>query len=548
MRSLYQKAIVLLVTVTMLFTSASVVLADTHPTVDIQILDISDWHGQLDPLGNAGGAAVLSTYFKNERAANPNTLIVTAGDSVGATPPLSAFFNDEPAIKALNMMGVQVDTFGNHNFDGGIAHLQNLVNLANYPHVSANLLNRDSNLTGVNDFAMFNVAGAKIAVIGLTNPEAPTLVFPGNFGTIIPSDPVKAALRAREAADEMGDADIYVVICHMGVTSIDANGVASGPLIDFANAVNKPDRKSPKIDVIIGDHTDVQYSGMINGALVLENRSKGATYAKINLNVDAKNHKILAKSATFVVPLVANVTPDPAIVAMLAPYRAQLAAVFDGTIGVANGLFARGGNVERSGEVPIGNLTADALRLTYGTQLALTNSGGLRAPLPSSYAPVDHTLRRAAAGYVAGPPYDLVIGDVFALLPFGNSVVTRNVTGTQLWAALENGVSAINPATCNGADGRFPQISGFKFTFQCSLPAGSRVLSVSLTDGTPILKDGTVYTLATNDFVNAGGDFYTMFKDGQGVTREVMADVVLAYIKSLGTITPTVEGRITKLP
>jgi 5'-nucleotidase len=126
--------------------------------------------------------------------------------------------------------------------------------------------------------------------------------------------------------------------------------------------------------------------------------------------------------------------------------------------------------------------------------------------------------------------------------------VTRDVTGAQLWAALENGVSQINAATCLGADGRFPQISGFKFTFKCSNAVGSRVTVVTLTDGTPIPNDGTLYSFSTNDFVNAGGDFYTMFADGQGTTREVMADVVQAYIQDLGTITPVIEGRIIKLP
>jgi 5'-nucleotidase len=372
------------------------------------------------------------------------------------------------------------------------------------------------------------------------------LVFPGSFGTIVPIDPVKAALKARNAAKDAG-ANIVVVICHLGVTSFDLSGAPAGPLIDFAKAVNK---NGVKIDVIIGDHTDVQYQGIINGALVLENKSKGVTYARINLAVDAANKKIKSQSATFVVPVASAVTPDPAIVSMLEHYRTQLSQIFDTPIAVATALFPRGGtpSVERSGEAAIGDLVADSLRLRYGTQLALTNGGGIRAPLPSSYAPADTSLRRTAAPYVIGPPYDLVIGDVFAVLPFGNTVVTRTVTGTQLWAALENGVSQISAATCTGADGRFPQISGFKFTFKCSNPVGSRVLSVSLTDDTPIPADGTTYTFATNNFVNAGGDFYAVFNDGQGVTRENMFDVTLAYIQGLGTITPTLDGRITKVP
>ena len=235
--------------------------------------------------------------------------------------------------------------------------------------------------------------------------------------------------------------------------------------------------------------------------------------------------------------------PDQAIVDLLAPLRVQLAAAFDGKIGVATGVFPRGGNVERGQEVAIGDLTADSMRETYGTQLALTNAGGIRSSLPSSYVPLAAGVNRTTA------PFDLVVGDAFTILPFGNVVVTRNVTGSQLWAALENGVSQINPATCLGADGRFPQISGFRFSFSCTGPAGARVQSVTLNDGTPIPNDPAVsYTLATNDFVNGGGDFYAMFKDGQGVSRDVMANVFLQYLQAKGTVSPVTDGRITKLP
>jgi 5'-nucleotidase len=525
--------------------SSSGVFAAKATTVDIQILDVSDWHAQLDPIsvtgvGNVGGAAVLSAYFQADRAANPNTLTLTAGDAFGASPPLSGFFNEEPAILAMNLMGFDADTFGNHNFDRGIAHLQQMINLADFQYVSANLKNRDNNLSGVKDYEIFDVGGLKVAVIGITNPEAPNLVFPGNFGTIVPTDPIPAANKAKAQAMAEG-AKILVAITHLGVTGTDpVTGAATGPLIDFANSVGG-------FDVILGDHTDVQYSGIHNNALVIENRSKGVSYSKTALTVDLANGRIVNKTNTFVTPLASAVTPDPAIVNMLAPYRTALAAAFDVPMGVATGLFPRGGNIERSGEVAIGNLLTDAMRWRYGTQLALTNGGGIRAALPSSYLPADHSLRRPSPGYAAGPPYDLVVGDAFTVLPFGNSVVTRTVTGAQLWAALENGVSQITSA-CTGVDGRFPQISGFKFTFKCSNPVGSRVLSVALADNTPILADSTTYSFATNDFVNAGGDFYTMFKDGQGVTREVMADVLQAYIESLGTITPIIEGRITKLP
>jgi hypothetical protein len=194
-------------------------------------------------------------------------------------------------------------------------------------------------------------------------------------------------------------------------------------------------------------------------------------------------------------------------------------------------------------ETAEGDLVADAMRLRYGVQLCLQNGWGIRAPLPTSYAPADTSLRRPLVGYAAGPPYDLVLADIYVMLPFSNRVVTRTVTGSQLWAMLEHGVS-LYPANHNG----FPQISGFSFTFDESNAAGSRVLSVTLAGGAPIANDATVYTFATNDFLNAGGDGYAMLNDGQGVTQELMAQVVADYIEAAGLISPTIGGRITVVP
>jgi 5'-nucleotidase len=225
---------------------------------------------------------------------------------------------------------------------------------------------------------------------------------------------------------------------------------------------------------------------------------------------------------------------------LLAPYRAELSAAFDGPVASAMGIFERGNNVERLREVAIGNLLADAIRLRYGTQLGFVNGGGIRAPLPSSYAPADRGLRRPAEGYAAGPPFDLVVGDVYTVLPFGNSVATRTVSGAQLWQMLEHSVEAL-PAPA----GWFGQISGFRFTFDSSRPARSRVVSVALEDGTPVLADETRYTLATSDFIDAGGDGYTMLAGGDGIPQDLMADVVVEHVKGLASLAPEIQSRIT---
>jgi 5'-nucleotidase len=534
------KVTMLLVITLLLVMLLGPVEASTHRNpVVIQFLNVSDWHAQLDPLNNGtiGGAAVISAYWQQDRAANPNTIALTAGDAYGASPPLSGFFDEVPAVLAMNMMGFDVDTLGNHNFDRGTNHLQQMIDLAEFDYVSANLANVDDNLTGVAPYKMFEIAGYKVAVIGITNPEAPTLVFPGSFGTIKVTDPARAANRARLQARQEG-ARVVVAIVHMGVTHFDpVTNEPQGPLIDFANRVSG-------FDVIFGDHTDVEYNGIINGILVVENRSKGLTYARTHVTVSPiHGGRVVDRTVQFVTPLVSGVTPDPAIVAMLQPYRDALAEALDVPIGEATDTFPRGGNIERLQEVAIGNLISDSMRWRYETQLGFTNGGGIRAPLPAnSYVPQDMTLRRPNPGFAPGPPWDLVIGDAYTILPFGNSIVTRQVSGAQLWAILEHSVAMIP-----GANGRFGQVSGFSFVYDSSQSPGSRVVSVTLDGGTPIPPDSTLYTFATNDFVNSGGDGYTMLADGQGVTREVMAEVLMLYIQDQTPLTPTIEGRIVNI-
>jgi 5'-nucleotidase len=559
------------------------------PPVTIQILNVSDWHGQIDPTGNPptiGGAWSIADRWAEDRLEHP-TLTLTAGDDFGATPPLSSFFNEVPAVLVQRMMGMQVGTFGNHNFDRGIAHLQQMIDLAGAPtdadhpgtpfrYVAANLANLNANLTGVEPFAFFSVGGAKVAVIGIVNEEAPTLVSPGAFGTIAITNGAAAANHWAAKARKAG-ANAVIVITHKGVRGTDLEGKAFGELVDFANDVD-----SDLIDVIIGDHTDVKYSETIDGILVHENKSKGVTYAKTLLNVQpGKGGGVTGKSMTFVDPptapfltapqLVAAECPagagvpdrycDADILARLSSTRVELAVQLDVKVATATATFPRGSNLERREEVAVGNLTAEGMKWFEGTDFALMNSGGIRAPLPSPYVPLNPAFVRPPAA----APWDLVLGDIYSVLPFTNTVLKRTVTGAQLWSALENGVNRIQ-ADGTGTDGRFPQIAGFRFKFDYARPTGcsgtsgaadwvcvpSRVYEVTKADGTPIPKDGTVFTIAIPSFVNQGGDSYRMFNDGDTGSNELLdAAVMQAYFAFLGggafpALTPTTDGRIQK--
>ena len=520
--------------------------------IDIQFLNLSDWHAQLDPLfvfgeGTFGGAAELAAYWEADRAANPNTITLTAGDAYGASPPLSSFFEEEPAVLSMRLMGFDVDTFGNHNFDRGIDHLQRMIDIAGdtpghepgqpFTYVSANLKNRDDNLSGVEDFVILNRSGVKVAIIGITNPDAPTLVFPGSFGTIEVTDPVVAANAAREAAEDAG-ADLVVAITHLGVVGFDGGGNAQGPLIDFANGVSG-------FDVIFGDHTNIEFTDEINGALVVENRSKGRTYARVSVVANRKG-VVFSKTVEFVEPVSDAVTPDPEIVALLDPLREELSALLSGVIGQSTVAIPRsdecGQSSGRHCESLIGDVVTDAMRDRYGTDFAITNSGGLRADLTCP----DPDLASDFCPAPDGGDLEITDGQVLTVLPFGNSVVTLTVTGAELKDHLERGVSAMP-----GISGRFAQVSGLCFTYDIGNAVGSRVTGAvfqnpngTCSATTVDLTAGTNYTLAENDFMASGGDGYPV-DIGSAVTRELLDQVTAAFITANTPISPAIQGRIT---
>jgi 2',3'-cyclic-nucleotide 2'-phosphodiesterase (5'-nucleotidase family) len=515
-------------------------------TTTIQLVTVSDWHGQLEPIdvdpGAAtvlgGGAAILKPYFDMARAANPNTLVFMAGDSFGATPAISNFFEDEPAVRAMNMMGVSADTFGNHNFDRGIAHLQRMVDLAEFPFVSANLKGLEENLSGVSKQVFFDVDGVRVAVIGITNEEAPELVFPGSFGTIQVTGSIDAANKAAKQARNAG-AKVVVILTHKGIRGFDG-GNAFGELIDFANGVD-----GNLIDVIVGDHTNFTYTGFHQGGKVLavENLSKGAQFSKIQLTVDRATG-VTSKSVTQHTPFVSGVTPDPAIQAFIADLNAQLAPILGTVIGSSTVPVLRSDSCGRADgrlcESRVGNVVTDALRAAYGTDIAITNSGGLRDALTCPHV---ESGGFCPSGIPATGPFPITRGGALAVLRFGNVSTTTTLSGAEIKTFLEHGVSAMP-----GANGRFAQVSGLCFTYNIEAAVGSRVTNIvrQAVDGTcsgAAVVAGTNYTVASNDFTLSGGDGYPNVIS-KSTTRNIMDQDLAAYVTANSPITPTIQGRI----
>jgi 2',3'-cyclic-nucleotide 2'-phosphodiesterase (5'-nucleotidase family)/predicted AlkP superfamily phosphohydrolase/phosphomutase len=534
----------------------------TKPTYrTLQILDISDYHGQLVPLSDTsenlaspgvnltfpiGGAAFLKPWFDRYQALEPTrTITVAGGDSVGATPPISAFFGDTPTIEIMNLMGIDLDGLGNHNFDKGSAYLRNtLIPLADFHYVSANVLDPSTGEPPAewSKSRTVQLDKIKLGVIGYTNEDAPTLVFPNAFDPFVVTN-ARDAVNKRATQLDNAKVGPIVALGHLGATAGTLTA-PTGPVVDFADALSK-------VDVVIGDHTDFQVlTRRPNGVLVVENRSKGLRFTRVSIVVDPVTGAPVYTSADFHRPWTIGVTPDAAIQARIDDLNAQLAPILGTVIGSSSVEILRADACGRADgrlcESLVGDVVTDAMRARYapiGVQFAITNSGGLRDRLtcvPSG----------GGTGFCptfTPPPYLITRGQVLAVLPFGNVVSTVTVTGAELKAALENGVSAMP-----GANGRFAQVSGLCFDFNVQAAVGSRVSNVRLQnpDGTcsstPVsLLGSDSYKIAINDFMASGGDGYPVVTGKAGyATQEIMDQVLADYIASSTPISPAINGRI----
>lgn len=527
--------------------------------VEIQIISMSEWTSHIDPVNGkiagesvpSGGAAVLAAYWDIDRAAYPGaTMVIATGDSFGTSPPLASFFNEEPAIVALNLMGLDIDTFGNHNFDQGLEHLQAMIDLAEWDYLAANLTRVPQNLRNVAPYTVRNVGGVPIAFIGVIDPAAPTLVFPGSFGTMDVTAPVPAILEAWQMAQDSG-ATAFVVLAHLWSETTPEGGL-KGPILDLAGALHRAGMSDH--GVIIGeaatsplictvgeaascslspqDEAVTLMNPATDGALIVQNREQGKTYARIFLNIVPSTGVVLDRRVEFVVPVVESVKPKESIEAALADYRTRLDEAKSEPVCLVTGTFDVVTQDIRSREVAAGNLIADMI-FEYGSSpdVAIINSGGIRSSLPSpDYIPQDSTLSRPPGG----TPWNLLRGDVEAMLPFVNFVVELDITGADLWSTIEHSVAV---STTPDA-GPFLQISGLRYWFDLDRPEGDRVCHIELEDGTVVEKDAKRFRLATIDFLAQGGDGYVALPNSEGFTRDLLTDVIISQLRKRETISP----------
>ncbi len=538
------------------------VASDSYKSV--QVLQFSDLHGAIE-VGSSFGAPLLVSNFEADRKAAAATVTVSSGDNIGAAPPISTEFEELPTIESMNLMKVDASTFGNHEHDRNLAHVQKVIGasdfqwvVSNYPEASMSVLKSDAKQAKT--FTIIDRGGVKIGIVGSNTPETIEQVFPGNLDYIdangnkatIQIDPGVVGINKAIVDAKAAGADIVIAVIHQGWLE-NADGVAKGLFNSLASQIKGA-------AAIYGGHSHQTFSTVISSkvgaspVLLGEVRNAGVEYTRSQICM--KNGRVIGSSLQNVLKaatptintgVVSTVTTqDPTAAALVKKYKDQLTGKLDIKIGSVSGIFPRGGTpaVERSGENPMGIYIADLLRAKYKTDFALSNGGGIRDTFPAkNYIPADTKLVRTGTG-----PLDVTLGDALTVYPFGNQVATTIVTGANLWTALENGVGGSYPA-----DGRFPQISGFKFTFDASKPLGSRIVSVTKNDGTPIAKDSTIYTLTTLDYIIYGGDGYVnVFSPAQAKVYGALLDVFVDALKAdmaAGKVTqvPALDGRIKKV-
>ncbi len=492
-------------------------------------LSTNDLHGQIETgklVSNkpVGGAAYDMTYINTYKAANPlGTLLLDGGDIMQGTP-ISNLLQGQSTIDVLNHMGYMASVVGNHEFDWGLAVLQERMAQAQFPILLANVFTEGTDVRPdwLTPTVTFHLKGQKIGVIGVTSQVTPTIVMAGNTAGLEfrEAGPIVSELAAQLRAD---GADMIVVLAHMPDVY---GGVVSGEMAGVAVA---------GVDLIISGHSHSGYSGVINGIPIIQQYSSGTAIGVSNLRYDRVFNKIATSNLQVVTTWDTGITPDAGIAALIAEYQAEIAPIVNAVKASTLGTITKTANA--AGESPMGDLIADAQRWKGGTQIAFMNPGGIRADI--TYTSF---------------PHDITYGDFLIVQPFDNKLMTMSLTGSQIYAILEQQFPPTQTSN------KILLISGIKYAYNLALPVGSRITSLTLTDGTPIANDSTItYTATMNEYLGTGGDKFSTFLAGMDPTRIGVSDLdaLIDYVQSVyglppsntpidPSVYPVIEGRIIK--
>lgn len=537
-------------------------------TVNVQILAVNDFHGAVDPSLTKpsstdqatwyyrGGAEYLANFINAAVATNPNTVKISAGDMIGASPLLSALYHDEPTVMAFNQMGFDLAVTGNHEYDEGWNELLRMQNGgchptdgcypgvpafpgATYKYMSGNVIRLADGRTLFPAYSVRLINGVKVGFIGIALESTPTIVVPAGVDGLKFKAEVAAINQYVRVLKSTLRVKAIVVILHDGAGPAASYNACNSTDPFYANVVMKID---PEVDALITGHTHNAYNCQIKvnkyypPMIVTGAGYNGRYLTDIDLTISKLTGQVGARIATNIpveTPYLTAV-PDPAMKALLDQYRVASAPLANRIVGSITADIKRGGNMDESA---LGDVIADAqLAATIapdagGAVIAMTNPGGIR---------VDLLYNQISGGELPG---QITYSEAFAVQPFSNSLVTMTLTGAQIKAVLEQQATA-------GSDGsgRMLQISySLTYTWTLSAPVGSKVSDMKL-NGVPI-DPAASYRVTINNFLAGGGDGFTAFLAGTDLLPGIIdLDAFVAYLTVNSPVAPGPQNRITKLP
>lgn len=551
-------------------------------TVDVQLLAINDFHGSLQPPGGsggrigsaandaaciaaapncylAGGLAYLADDIKDLEATNPErTLVVAAGDSIGATPLVSAAFHDEPTIEALNLIGLDISAVGNHEFDEGVDELLRIQNGgchpvdgcdtghdyagADFQFLAANVVYKNNGKPIFPAYKIRSIGGAKVGFIGLTLEGTPLIVSANGIQAVDFLDEVESINAATEALKAKGVGTIVVLIHEGGAQSVSLSPSSIDTCTGISGAITGiVAGLDDEIDLVISGHTHNAYNCLLpNAAARSIPVSSSSSFGRLVTDIDMTIDRATQQPSAIVVDnrIVFRDDADADAAAFVAYYETAVAPIANVVVGSITANITR--TASAAGESALGDVIADAqLAYTQGAsaQLAFMNPGGIRADL---------TYSQISGGESPG---QVTFGEAFAVQPFNNLVVTQDMTGAQIKAVLEQQWAACTPPGRSGGATVILQVSaGFTYSHDVTQACGSRISNMML-NGVPIVG-GTTYKVTLNNFLADGGDSFPAFKVG---TNRVYApdfdvDALAEYLGLYSPVAPGPQNRISIVP
>jgi 5'-nucleotidase len=535
-------------------------LATSKPensTIDVQILAINDLHGQLEPpisemvIGynetgapinvDAGGLEYLTTYIKKLRSENPNTFVVSAGDNIGASPIISSRFHDEPTIKALNVIGFNFSTVGNHELDNGLNELMRIQSGgchptvgcldnssfegAHFQYLAANIVNETTNETVFPAYKIICVQGIPIGFIGISLKDTLSIVTPSKVKGLRFLNEAETINKYAKKLKHMGVKTIVVIIHDGGYQDglYNESLNMSGPILGVVNATD------PEVDVFITGHTHQTYNAVIDGRIVTQAGSAGTVLTDINLEISKKTHDVVKEKSKNII-VSRDVPKDPEVSELINEYNSQIETLANRVIGnITSDITAV---MSYSGESALGDLIADAqLYATSdpsngGAVISFANPGGFRADL----------LYNQQSG--SELPGQVTYGEAFSVQPSEISLVTMTLNGTQIHNLLEQQMDNPTP--------RILQVSkGFSFAFNDSAPLGNMIdISNIKINGTAI-GPSSPYRVTVNNRMADGSYYLFVLKEGVNRTEgPLVRDALVNYITASSPVAPGPLNRI----